>query len=153
MHTHFWFPKPKGRDHLNQKRANTGIQRNGVCVCVWIGLKWLTTDTSDRQIWGSTEGRELEDITQCRCVLSDVSKESIALICKDRRVQCTGPLSMKMYALLTFQTSGNTNPTTQRHTPDNTAVTTPHLAQVGFSTSQATVRGGGINCKAHSTLQ
>jgi hypothetical protein len=46
---------------------------------------------------------------------------------------------MKMNALLTFQTSGNKNPTTHRHTPDNTAVTTPHRAQLGFSTSRATV--------------
>jgi len=46
---------------------------------------------------------------------------------------------MKMNALLTFQMSENTNPTTQRNTPVNTEVTTPHLAQVGFSTSRATV--------------
>jgi hypothetical protein len=50
-------------------------------------------------------------------------------------VHCTGPLSIKMNALLTFQTSGNTDQTTRRHTP----VTMSHLPQMGFSTFRATV--------------
>jgi len=128
--------KTVGKRSLEAKSANTGIPRKRecvcACVCMWIGLKCLTTDTSDRQLWGSTEGREFDDMTQCRCVFPGVSKEwmySPHLQGPNGALHCTGSLAMKMNALLTFQTSGNTNPTTQRHTPDNTAVTTPHLAQ------------------------
>ena len=93
----------------------------------------------DTQLWGSTEGQDLKDLTLIRYVLRKVSKECIPIICKDRNVGCTGPLAIKTKEILTFQTSGNTKPKTQRHTPGNTAVTTPYLAQVDFSISRTTV--------------